>query len=353
MAATLKCLKSQIWIGKDFFLQLENYLFLQKKKPILICDEKLKKDYGQPLQTLLGIDAIFLPSGESCKSEKIFKQLLEALFLKKVGRDGLLIALGGGSLLDLVGFIASIYLRGIGLVFYPTTLLAIVDAAIGGKTAINTSFGKNLIGSFYPADAIFCDFHMLRTLDEKELFNGYAEILKMALIYDPSIFEKATLEEKIYQAIVAKVEIVTKDPEDKGIRAILNFGHTIAHGLEAISSFQIPHGKAVAMGSLVEAFLSYEKKLLSSSDFAFIYALYQGKMGDFSRQFLQHYERKKFRESLYYDKKQKEGKVHCILLEKIGKVYSFGENYATSLSEETLEKGLDWMEKEFTKWPIP
>jgi len=184
-------------------------------------------------------------------------------------RKGLVIALGGGSITDLVGFASSIYLRGINYVNIPTTLLGQVDSGIGGKTAINFGGYKNQVGSFYEPINIIIDVRFLKTLDKSQIVDGLAEIIKAGLIKDPTILdilkshsliglkEKPTIEELISKAVKVKEYFTSRDPRDSGIRQILNFGHTVAHALEL--KYKLSHGQAVLIGMIEE--LKFGEKL--------------------------------------------------------------------------------------------
>lgn len=289
-----------------------------------------------------GGDIFVLPKGEASKTEEVQKKLIDFLFEKKCTKDTTLIAVGGGSTLDLVGFVASIYMRGLSLTYVPTTLLAMVDASIGGKTAINTPFGKNLIGTFYPPKKVLICPMFLNTLSTEEKQNGVFEILKLALVYDSSLLDLA--EDKwIYRAVLAKSQIVEKDPLDLGLRRILNFGHTVAHGLEAASSFQIPHGRAVAIGSVVEAFMSFKMGFLSERDFQTVLKIFD----PYSLKLPKSYHRKIFLESLFLDKKNSNGQVRCVLLEKIGKAASFDGAYCKEVPFFILEEASAFMENRY------
>lgn len=258
--------------------------------------------------------------------------MIDKLFKLGADRNTTLIALGGGATTDLVGFVASIYMRGLALILVPTTLLAIVDASIGGKTAIDTPFGKNLIGTFYEPKAIFVDLDTLKTLPEKERFNGLAEITKMALIYDPSIMGD------IEKAIEAKMKIVAQDPLDQGLRRILNFGHTIGHALEAVSDYEMAHGEAVVLGCLAESHLSMRLGYLSEGDFDQIQALYP------PLKLPQGYTRTKFLQALSHDKKKASGAIRFVLIDRIGHALPFDGAYCRAVSLSELEPTLDWME---------
>lgn len=217
-----------------------------------ILDENVRFDPPCPAMRISG--------GELCKTRAFKEQLEDALLLRGVHRNSTLLAIGGGTLLDLVGFTAATYMRGIPYLSIPTTHLAMVDACYGGKVAVNTPHGKNTIGAFHPPRAIFLDPAFLNTLSPSEIRNGTAETFKHALIASPSLF--AQLESGVSPlALIAdslqiKRTIVDADPFDRGLRAILNFGHTVGHALELLSNFTLPHGAAVAYGCVLEAELS-------------------------------------------------------------------------------------------------
>ncbi len=322
-----------------------------ERKSVIIADEFIKELYADSLAKLLHIDLFTVPSGEQAKSQETKSLIEQKLFEGGYGRDTTLIAMGGGATTDIVGFIASTYLRGVDLIFIPTTLLAMIDAAIGGKTAINTSFGKNLLGTFYHPRAILIDPKMLTSLPEKELMNGLAESLKMGLILDFALWE---LIEKnlpnetfflkdpsfILRNIEDKMSIVQQDPLETGMRRILNFGHTIGHAIEALSHYEMAHGKAVALGCLVEAHLSKELGYLSCEDFERILSLYS----NFPVSLPKNYSRKAFFDKLSYDKKSKDGEVRFVLIDKIGQALSFEGSYCRSVCREELEPSLLWME---------
>jgi 3-dehydroquinate synthetase len=190
---------TEVHVGQGF---IKNGVLLKwvqgnKNKLIVIADSAVTELYAAPLAQQMQAELIEIPSGEKNKSQEMAFYLLEKLSQLKAGRDTTLIAIGGGVTTDLVGFVASIYLRGVSLIFVPTTLLGAVDATIGGKTAINSPFGKNLIGTIYHPEAVFIDLDTFLTLPEKEKFNGLAEILKMGLIHDISLWELAQKNKKI------------------------------------------------------------------------------------------------------------------------------------------------------------
>jgi 3-dehydroquinate synthase len=239
----------------------------------VIADRRVERLYGQDVKETLtgaGFQAVFLTvaPGERYKSWPVVQRLARELLAHGAHRGTALIALGGGVVGDLTGFLASIYMRGAPLVQAPTTLLAMVDASIGGKTAINLPEGKNLLGTFYQPRLVVMDPEFLATLPPKERLNGLAEVLKAGFIRDRELLERLArvgleifrrpeeLLEVIYRAAGIKVAIVAADVREADLRRLLNFGHTLGHGLEAASGFRLPHGRAVALGMLMALKLS-------------------------------------------------------------------------------------------------
>lgn len=217
-----------------------------------------------PLERVLCIDKI-----AQAKSWEMLQQVLNFFFIKNLTRDSLVYVIGGGTLTDLVGFAASIFKRGVKLVFVPTTLLAMIDASIGGKNGIDFLGVKNLVGTFYPASEIVIAKEFLKTLSSRELLSGFAEAFKIAIVSSKALFETLSVEtistKLIKSCIELKLEIVAKDPLDKGIRHILNFGHTIGHAYEALT--RLEHGMCVALGMIAESYISYKDGCLSYEDY--------------------------------------------------------------------------------------
>jgi 3-dehydroquinate synthase len=222
-------------------------------------------------------DYIVLPDGEAYKNIANWSKIIDALMSKKHRRSTTIIALGGGVIGDLTGFAAACYQRGVNFLQIPTTLLAQVDSSIGGKTAVNHPDAKNMIGAFYPPQAVIIDIDALKTLPKRELAAGYAEIIKHALIADPEFFawleknqqqllnlEADSLEKAILRSCEIKAAIVGRDEFEQGERAFLNFGHTFAHALEALTGYNtLLHGEAVAIGMVMACRLSVELGYIS------------------------------------------------------------------------------------------
>ena len=255
------------------------------KRLFIVTDSAVGELYAHPLLALLEENGfapqlMSVPAGEASKSFACFQQIIDWLVQQKAEQKEAIIALGGGVVGDLAGFVASCYQRGVPLVQVPTTLLAQVDSAIGGKTGINHALGKNLIGAFYQAKLIYADPAFLLTLPERVYREGWAEIIKYAMILDAELFN--ILEEQVnallardaglLPAIIArcirmKMDIVQRDERDEGLRNILNYGHTFGHALEAISGYGTwLHGEAVSIGMEVAARIAVASGLLSQED---------------------------------------------------------------------------------------
>jgi 3-dehydroquinate synthase len=222
------------------------------------------------------LNVVTIPDGEEYKTLNTIEQILNECFEYKLDRKSLLIALGGGVIGDMTGFSASLYQRGIDFIQIPTTLLAQVDASVGGKTGVNNSYGKNLIGAFYQPKAVYIDPRFLDTLPPREFSAGVAEIIKMAVMFDSDYFEflskanlrdKEQLKEAIRRSVELKADVVNQDEKESGIRAVLNYGHTFGHVVENETNYkEYLHGEAVAIGMVMANELSVELGLMSRED---------------------------------------------------------------------------------------
>ncbi len=198
-----------------------------------------------------------IPAGEESKNAENYLAFLSFLAQNKITRSDCIFALGGGVVGDLAGFCAATYLRGIEFIQIPTTLLAMVDSSVGGKTAIDIPEGKNLVGAFYQPSLVICDYETLSTLPENVLSDGCAEVIKYGIINDKPLFEKLRapimpqIEDIIENCVRDKRDVVDSDERDTGVRQLLNLGHTAAHSIEILSNFEISHGSAVAMGTVL------------------------------------------------------------------------------------------------------
>ena len=220
---------------------------LRPTSVVCVADERVIAHHGWPVEGA----RILLEARESNKNLKEWERILDELVSKRIDRDGLLLALGGGVTLDLAGFAAATYLRGIRWVALPTTLLAQVDAAHGGKTGVDHDAGKNLVGAFHPPEAVLADTDYLATLPDRDLRCGLAEVIKHGILGAPDLLDKAGRDDParfVEEAARVKLEITGRDPREKGERRLLNLGHTLGHALEAGSGYELHHGEAVALG---------------------------------------------------------------------------------------------------------
>ena len=276
----------EIFIGRDIIDRIGVILTKGNwtNRFVIVTDSQVVSLHGKRvLDTLkkmdLKVDLIDFPYGEPSKNVQTCLHLVESLLALGVDRHSALIALGGGVVGDMTGFIASIYMRGIPFFQIPTTLLAQVDSSIGGKTGVDLSAGKNLLGTFCQPQAVFIDLTFLQTLTDREFNNGLPEIIKYGIIEDPELLssleeggqaikarDPELLERLVAKSCRIKKRIVEMDEKESGLRRILNFGHTIGHAVEAESGYAFSHGEAVAIGMVSAAFLSEKLNYLSSKE---------------------------------------------------------------------------------------
>ncbi len=339
--------------------QLAEFVCKLGSKIAIISNSRIGPLYGEALNAALnklGLESFLfiLEEGEAYKTRLSKQNLEDQLFEKKMGRDTCLIALGGGVVMDIAGFIASTYCRGIPLVMIPTSLLGMVDASIGGKTAVNLPYGKNLIGTIYQPNKVLIDVSFLKTLPLKELINGFAEIIKHALIADKEYFhylnehvqallelDLQKIEQVIYVSCKIKKQIVELDEKETGMRHVLNFGHTIAHALEKLSHYTLSHGEAIAIGIAVESYLAHLEGYLKQSELEAILKLMQ--KFKFPFQLPREFSCQKLMEAMNLDKKARSSQARFVLIDGIGKTVDFDEEYCTLVSHENLNKALQWM----------
>lgn len=351
-----------IYIGTQLFeTQWIDYCKTLKQRLVMVTDSNLVDSLGADLKNrLLGanleVELLCIPAGEVNKTRETKQQLEDCLFEKNYGRDTCLIALGGGVVTDLVGFVAATYCRGIPVMYLPTTLLAMVDASIGGKTGVDTPFGKNLVGAFYQPQAVFMDLDVLKTLPENELRNGMVEVLKHGLIKDEAFFRRlqgnvlgthdhGLLLDVIHTSCLIKKEIIEQDEQDHGIRQLLNFGHTIGHAIESIEAFKVSHGEAVAIGMIVEAYLSV---LSGFSDMSIVAEIEQT-LRDYhlplkTDAFV---DLERFKRALGLDKKALKNQPFFVLLDSIGCTHEEKGQPVFSVDPALLEQALLWAKDRF------
>ncbi len=249
------------------------------RKVAIVTNTTVSALHLDTLKSKINTDELFVVTvadGEEFKNLATVETILNELFEHKLDRKSLLIALGGGVIGDMTGFTASLYQRGIGFVQVPTTLLAQVDASVGGKTGVNNAYGKNLIGAFYQPEAVYIDTEFLKTLPQREFSAGIAEIIKMAVMFDKEYFDflmdadfrkKEVLEKVIQRSVELKAHVVNLDEKESGIRAVLNYGHTFAHVVENETNYKTYlHGEAVAIGIMMVNALAVELKMMHQDE---------------------------------------------------------------------------------------
>jgi len=302
-------------------------------RPIFITNDTIAPLYLNDAMALLAdLNPLhfIIPDGEQFKSLEWFEKISAFLLENNCGRDTCLIALGGGVIGDLTGFVAACYQRGVPFIQVPTTLLSQVDSSVGGKTAVNHPLGKNMIGAFYQPQAVFIDTQSLHTLPEREFAAGMAEVIKYGLIYDTELYsflednvaklqtlDEETLQHVIFRCCEIKALIVAQDEKEAGLRALLNLGHTFAHAIEAQMGYGVwLHGEAVATGMVLAAQLAHTRGDLTAAEVSRITALISAynlpceiPSDMTSEQFLHHMRK---------DKKNKKGTIRFILPTEFG-----------------------------------
>lgn len=347
-----------ITITSNLIYELTQYLLnhYANHKIVIITDEIVNNLYikhfeEQFLKSDLSFHIIKFKAGEINKSQATKTFIEERMLELQLKRDTVCVALGGGIVGDMAGFVASTYMRGIDYINIPTTLLAMVDSSIGGKTAINTPYGKNLIGTFWPPSAVMIDLNFLQTLPNEHLINGLVEVIKIFLTFDKSLFEylqvnlekilnkdKDTIRYLIYNALKLKAQVVEQDSNDISLRKILNFGHTIGHAIEAISNYEILHGYAVGVGILVEAKIAVYLNYLSNKEYVIIKNLLNSLGINLS--LINKYAIDQIINYCELDKKNLNDSIYFIILQKIGATLLSSQQVAHLVEKEVIIKAL-------------
>jgi len=331
----------EIVIGKGLLTQAGELMetLALGKRGVILTDGNVGPLYAGKLRDSLAragkeVTELTIPAGESSKSLRQVVRLLEKMPGLGLDRHSFIIALGGGVVGDLAGFVAATYLRGIAFVQVPTSLLAMVDSSVGGKTGVNLPQGKNLVGAFYQPRLVIADIGLLKTLPARELRSGFAEVIKTAAIRDAKFFswleknhrrvlalEPAAVVRAVRHCCEIKAEVVGADERESGLRAILNFGHTIGHAMEALRDYQgLLHGEAVATGMVCAAELSVKHAGLKRAEADRLRALVAAsrlpvRVG-------KQYAVQDLLKATRLDKKAKAGKVKFVLLPRLGAAVS-------------------------------
>ena len=328
----------EIYVGSGLLAQTGHWLKESgfSGKLVIITDPTVKGLYGEALNQSLDKDGfnvttLLVPEGEEQKSLETAGRLYHELTDCYAERTTPILALGGGVIGDLTGFVAATYQRGVPLIQIPTTLLAQVDSSIGGKVAVDHGQLKNKIGAFYQPRLVIADTDTLRTLPANELANGLAEVIKSAAIRNKEFFafleknldrikslDEKALEEIVFQSVKIKTEIVEKDERDLGLRSILNYGHTIGHAIESVSDFKVEHGKAIAIGMLAAARISNQMGILDKNELIRLKGVVE--KADLPTE-MPNLEVEKITQAMKHDKKVRQDKVRFVLLKSIGSVF--------------------------------
>jgi len=330
-----------IVIGNNIIKNLKNYLSINKinsKKISLIIDQNIPKKNIKIIKNNLKKYSTFtinINTNEKVKNINTVEKIVNQLLKRNFHRNDCVIAIGGGVLGDIAAFSASIIKRGIKFVNIPTTLLAQVDSSIGGKTGVNSKYGKNSIGSFYQPDLVISDISFLKSLPKKQMVCGYAEILKHSLILNKKFFKWLlrngstiinlknlhAIQKAIYESSKIKAEIVKKDENEKNLRAILNFGHTFAHAFESTNNLSknINHGEAVLLGMMCALEFANLNKILKHTDLKLIKTHYE-KL-NLQMDIKKYFKKKNIGQIINFmksDKKNFNKNINLVLLKKIG-----------------------------------
>ncbi len=330
----------RIFIGKEILGSVKNFIpnYKNYSKIFIITDKNIflknSRLFEEDLKKNFKFEKIILPQGENTKSFKYLQFLVEKILKFRLDRNALLICIGGGVLGDLVALASSVILRGIDFIQIPSTLLSQVDSSVGGKTGINSKYGKNLIGTFKQPKSVIISTDILNTLDKREVICGYAEILKYSFIKDKIFFKWLTNNgnkvisldsdsciHAIKKSCSIKSKIVSIDEKEKGIREILNFGHTFGHAIESINNYKnkIKHGEAIFIGMYLAIKFSVALKLCNE-DIQKTYESHLEKLGIpyKLKQYNIKISPKQFLAHMKFDKKLKNNKIKLILIKDIG-----------------------------------
>ena len=313
--------ESRILVGESI-KNLSKYL--PSEKIIVITDTNVNRLYNKEFNQFQIIE---IGTGEKIKTLQTVQFIYEKLMEYEADRTSFIVGIGGGIVCDITGFVASTYMRGIRFGFVATTLLAQVDASLGGKNGVNLNKFKNMIGVFNQPDFVLCDMNLLKTLPDREILCGMGEIVKHTLIAYSAMFnyleenyqkaitlDNQVIEKLVYESVVIKSDVVNKDEKEKGLRRILNFGHTIGHAIEKCST-DITHGEAISIGMVMASAISVNKKLLKKDEYLKIIDLLKNLKLPVSTTI----DKQKIIDAMKKDKKREGASINFILLDGIGK----------------------------------
>lgn len=332
----LKDRSYEVVVGKGVFDQVMKDFVENGCKYAIIADSNVASIYGEKIVEQLkgfggNVDLIIFEAGEKSKTWETAGEIAREMLRKSYSRSDVVIALGGGVTGDLAGFVASVFMRGIDVIQVPTSLLAMTDAAIGGKTGVNCPEGKNLLGSFHQPKVVCVDVEFLETLPKVEWQNGYAEIVKHAIINDEELMEMIEgagddelfgdldfMVEVLRRSCGVKVEIVSKDEKESGLRMKLNLGHTLGHAIEREMNYEIAHGCAVSIGTMKICEVAVMKEMMDSEDADRVKEVFV-KIG-LPLEVPNGLSAEKLVEAMSGDKKVRKGEVNFVVPRKVGAV---------------------------------
>lgn len=349
ISVTTNSKKYPIYVGEGI-LTSKTFKEIKNRNIIVVADKKPyelhKSSLRKALKNAKKVDYISLPFSEKNKTVSFAEKVCNKLLDIKADRDVFIVVFGGGVAGDIVGFVASVYMRGVSFIHIPTTLVSQVDSSIGGKTGVNLLHAKNIFGTITQPEAVIIDTAMLNTLPPKQIKEGLAEVVKYGCANSKKLFtflektedisDKKNLQKIVYESAVIKAKIVSEDERESGLRETLNFGHTVAHALEIHTNHKISHGQAVAIGSAYEAAISKELGYITEDEYAKILALL-----------------KKFKlpvridcnvseviALMKTDKKNKNGETMFVLLGGIGSVVTKNNKYSFPVDTKIIKKCL-------------
>lgn len=328
------CYDILITRGFDEIAEELKLISIDNKKICIVTDSQVGPIYAEQLQNIISplcnkVCIYTIPAGECNKTLDQVKEIYAYLIQEKFGRKDLLFALGGGVVGDMTGYTAATYLRGIDYIQIPTTLLSQNDSSIGGKTGVDFDGYKNMVGAFKMPRLVYMNLNTLLTLDDRQFFSGFAEVMKHGLIKDEKFYvwlienmyeicerNLDTLEEMIVRSCNIKKAVVEKDPTEQGERALLNFGHTIGHAIEKYKNFELSHGECISLGAVAAAYISWKREMITMEDYYEIRDMYVPFYLPISIENIQPDEILALTKS---DKKAESGTIKFILLNRIGK----------------------------------
>ena len=323
---------------------------------VIITDDKTKSLFGDALATSLRtaglhVDILSFASGEKSKVQETVTDLQHQMLERHCGCDTLVLALGGGIVGDVAGFVAATYMRGISYVHIPTTLLAMTDSAIGGRVGVNTPYGKNLVGAFWHPRRVIIDINTLTSLPEGQFINGLFEVIKMFITHDARSFgyvekniralldrDEAVLERVVRSAIRIRTTMATNDPHNQGEQKLIRFGHVVGQAIETVSEYAMPHGYAVGYGMLVELLVSADLGKLESEAKDRVIALLQAL--EIRGEDMGVWNTKHLLDAMKKDKAAKQGKTCMAIIKNIGEPYTLRKEYFHPVDRSVIRKAI-------------